>query len=276
MSSGGGGAGSGSGGAAAAAAGPAGGADAGQQQGQQGQQVGGGEAQGGFDPAALSQTLAGLQGDQQALRDALTQLAGAQQPDGQEDGQPLDGDGFDDDSLGLADGESDDEWADDGESFDGGFDGEPGDVAEAIASSTDQYVQAAMAPLANELSQTREQMSEMDTRAKIGDLISGRPELGDPSVGKQVVEAAHAFADANGVPELGSQPWLWGLVYDAMKGHEYAAEEEGREYADPEAAHLEGGGGAAPMGLPPDAGDRILNAHRSGGRKGGSALPFGA
>lgn len=258
------GAGGGAGGAAGAAAAGGDAANGQAQQGQQGAEANGQHAAG-LDPAALNATLEALQGGQEELRQLFQsqQQPPAQQPEGEPEGEDaFDLDGFDDlDGEGLP-------WDGDG------LDGEPADVAEATATAVDTYLQAAMAPLARELSATRQQMSEMDLRSKINELVAGRPELGDPKVGAEVVEAARTLAEAHGMPELGGQPWLWGLVYDAMKAHQYAELEEGHEGADDAAAHLEGGGGATPGGGQQDPGAEWAR-RVAGMRRGSSVLPFG-
>jgi hypothetical protein len=101
---------------------------------------------------------------------------------------------------------------------------------------------------------------------QIGNLTAGQEE----QVARPVFALAKEMAEHNGHPELSQEPWFVRMVYTAGKALE-AAQEEGAE--SPSAAHLEGGGGAAPAGSQVDAMTQVFGAGEDQplGRR---ALPF--
>jgi hypothetical protein len=223
MSSGGGAAG-GAGAGAAAAAGGDGGGEA-QQGAERAPTYGNGNGHG-ADVAALAEQLGAMSSGQEEMRQFLMSQPWAQQAEA---------DPYDDDSddLGL-------DFEDDGDELrgyddPGGFDGDPDQMAEEIATATDGYVRAAVAPLANEL-------AEMRRETAMRDLVAEFPDMGDPDIAGEVVQQAHALAEAHGHPEVAGEPWFWRIVYAAQTAYQAAAE-EGQE--PPDTAHLEGGAGSA-------------------------------
>lgn len=213
------------------------------QQGQQAQQGDGG----GFDPAQFASTLESLQGSQEEMRQYLVSHLPQQQasePEPEQEPEPE----LDLSFLDPAAPEFDPEQIADR-------------LGGLIGQVADQRTQAAIAPM-------QEQMTEMRRSQEAERLAGEIPELGDPEVAQQTVQVARQIAEAYGQPALAQEPWFWRMTFMAARAAE-AAQQEGDEA--PSAAHLEGGGGAAPSGSEVDLGDQII---APGGRKGRSALPF--
>jgi hypothetical protein len=90
--------------------------------------------------------------------------------------------------------------------------------------------------------------------------------MAQEEVANAVIKTAGELAQQLGKPELANEPKFWRVAYMMGKAAE-AANSEGRDA--PNAAHLEGGGGATPAGSQVNWADMIVNA---GGRKGSSVL----
>lgn len=217
--------------------------------------AGDGQAQGGDDAgqqqapdtAALAQQLEALTGGQEEMRQFLMSQPW-QQAEAQEAEQEIPGD----EPLDLS-------FLDPTEP---GFD--PNQVADRLGGLIDNVVEQR---LQREINPLRESMDEQRRDLESRDLVAEFPEFGDPQIADQVVDASKQIAQAYGKPELANEPWFWRLTYMAGRAAE-SANEEGS--GDPEAAHLEGGGGARPGGNPQvDLGEQIVSA-----RRGRSVLPF--
>jgi hypothetical protein len=223
----------------------------------QGGDAGPAEGQGqGFDPGQISETLQGLQGSQEQLRQQFSDFM-EQQPWQQQEQEP--GEPEPDPSMDL--------------SFLGDPMLAPEQQAERLTQAFDQRVeQRAQQMLEQQLSPLREGLDEMRLERGAEQLVSEFPEMADPQVANEVVQAAHQYADLLGQPELASNTALWRLVYMAGR----AADMHSQEGADaPGAAHLEGGAGAAPGGSQVDLGDLIVNGGGQDAALGKRVLPFG-
>jgi hypothetical protein len=126
-------------------------------------------------------------------------------------------------------------------------------VSEVVA----QRVEQGLAPL-------QEQVRDMRQEREWQVIADQFPELADEQVARPVFEMAKTMSEQNGHPELAQEPWFVRVVYTGMKSLEAAAE-EGAEA--PSAAHLEGGGGAAPAGSQVDALTQVFG--------GGEDIPLG-
>lgn len=220
---------------------------------QQGQQGNGGEQgdngqQGGPDWGALSGQLDQLVGGQEELRQYLSSEPWNQQQQGdpaqqqQEPQQPE----VDLSFLDPADPAYD-----------------PEQLTERLTSTFAQYVeqaqQQAMAPV-------MQQMAEMRQEAELRDLLGEFPDLGDEQTSRQVVEAAHQYAQALGMPQAANEAGFLRLVYLSGRAIDAA---QGEGSGDPGAAHLEGGGGPGAGASQVDPVDAIL---KPGGKRGASVL----
>lgn len=139
-------------------------------------------------------------------------------------------------------------------------------VQQAAQDQAKQMLQEQIDPLRND-------MTEMRHEREVRDLVAECPELADPEVAKKVAGEgglADQMAQDLGMPALAQEPKFWRLAYFAGRAAE-AANAEGGE--SPQAAHLEGGGGAAPAGGS-QGNDfvQMLDDAAGGGRK--AALPF--
>jgi len=126
------------------------------------------------------------------------------------------------------------------------------------------------------LTPLQQQLSVIRQTGEARDLVAEFPELGEEEAARNVVGAAQQMAEqlahALGMPQLAPQiaslPLWWRSVYLQGRAMD-AAQQEGQEQG-PQAAHLEGGGGAGPAGgSQPDLKQQILDASR-----GSSVLPF--
>jgi hypothetical protein len=140
---------------------------------------------------------------------------------------------------------------------------DPAQLAEHLSDVVEKVVEQRLEPLRQE---TKEIRQEREWQA-VADQF---PELVDEQVARPVFALAKEMAEHNGHPELSQEPWFVRMVYTAGKALE-AASEEGAE--SPSAAHLEGGGGAAPAGSQVDAMTQVFGAGEDQplGRR---ALPF--
>lgn len=222
-------------------------AQQGQQNGGEAQNGQGGEAAQGPDWGSLSGQLDQLVGGQEELRQYLStepwrQQEGGEEPTPAEPQAP----------------EVDLSWLD---PADPGYD--PDQIGERLTSTFAQYVeqaqQQAIAPV-------QQQLQEMRQEAELRDLLGEFPDLGDEQTSRQVVEAAHSYAQALNMPALANEAGFIRLVYLSGRAID-AAQQEGAEA--PGAAHLEGGGGANPGGSQVDPVDAIL---KPGGKRGASVL----
>lgn len=137
-------------------------------------------------------------------------------------------------------------------------------LGQVLAQAVQQGVQQQMGQIVQPL---QTQLSEMQQANAAADLAEEFPALADPGTAQEVMGLASQLAQANGQPELGDQPWFWRLTY--MAAEAAAAANDAGGNADPNAAHLEGAGGALPGGSGGgDLGDAIV-----GSRRGSSVLP---
>jgi hypothetical protein len=134
------------------------------------------------------------------------------------------------------------------------------DVVEKVVS---QRVEQGLAPLQE---QVRDVRQEREWQA----IADEFPELADEEVARPVFGLAKTLAEHNGHPELSQEPWFVRMAYITGTAME-KANQEGAE--SPSAAHLEGGGGAAPAGSQVDALTQVFGAGEDMplGRR---ALPF--
>lgn len=135
-------------------------------------------------------------------------------------------------------------------------------IEQTMAQREQQFLQQHLEPL-----REAQQNERIAREAQM--LVDEFPDLGDPEIGPQVVQAARQVAEANGHPELANQPWFWRTIYMAGRAAQ-SASEEGAE--PPAAAHLEGGSGARPGAQQVDMAEQIIPT--DGVRRGRSVLPF--
>lgn len=238
-------------------------AAAGAAQGGEGEQQQGAEQQAAGIPSQLVDSLSAIAEGQNETREMLRAFTESQQGQGQGEGE---GGEENDPFAGLdlsflqetpaaAETENPEQ-----------FTGQLAQVlSQAVAQGVDQrlaaHEQQVVAPLRNEVSELRRD-------AAVQALADEFPQLADPETAQEVVGLAERLATANGQPELGQQPWFWRLTYMAAEAAA-AANEAGGDANDPNAANLEGGGGALPGGSGgADLGDAIVGAKR-----GASVLP---
>jgi hypothetical protein len=140
---------------------------------------------------------------------------------------------------------------------------DPTQLAEHLSDVVEKVVEQRLEPLRQETKEIRQEREWQDVANQF-------PELVDEQVARPVFALAKEMAEHNGHPELSQEPWFVRMVYTAGKALE-AAQEEGAE--SPSAAHLEGGGGAAPAGSQVDAMTQVFGAGEDQplGRR---ALPF--
>jgi hypothetical protein len=137
---------------------------------------------------------------------------------------------------------------------------DPDVFAQQVEQRIQQALQQQLAPMQEQLQQAR---VEREADALVGEF----PELAEPEIAQKVVGLAKQMAEQNGRPELANEPWFWRMAYMAGRAAENA-NTEGRDA--PQAAHLEGGGGATPAGSQVNPADLF----GQGPRRGGSVLPF--
>lgn len=205
----------------------------------------GGEAQQGPDLAGITSQLEALTGGHEELRQLLQSAPWAQaETQAAEEADP----GLDLSFL----QEYQDPAAD------------PQNLAEQLQPAIEQLVQqrlqAAIGPVQQQVEQQRIQS---EAEALVGEF----PEMGDPEKAQQVVALARELAEELGQPQLANEPKFWRQAYMVGRAVDQT-NNEGRNV--PNAAHLEGGGGATPAGSQVDPGDLIVQA----GRGGSSVLPF--
>ena len=249
-----------------AAAGQAGGAQAGGGDAGDGEAQGPVDGQGQPDLAALASTFGDEKDSQAQLREQVTQLQEYLKSQPWADGQPAAGEG---DDTGDEDAASD-EFGDVDLSFldSGDLTADPEATAEALADIFDRAVSQHVKPLQNELASQRDELADQRQERQFELLAAELPELQDPEVARQMGVAAQQLAEAMGRPELAGDAHFWKLTTMAVKAAEIAAEEDAET---PSAAHLEGGGGAAPAGAQVDPLGPMFDEAGQGGK---NALPF--
>lgn len=239
---------------------PAGGTAASGDAAQNGQN-GGGEAdaqQSGPDLGALAEQLGQMSQGQEEMRNFLMSQPWAQQEAAQSDEGAGDqqADGIDlsflDDAYGV-----DQQTAT--------------QLADVIERQMQQREAALKQEFQKQLEGVTERVSERERMEQMRDLVDEFPDMADPDVAKPIVGQAHSLVEANGWPEtLAADPRFWRVVYAAQQAFA-AAQDEGGE--DSQAAHLEGGAGAASAGG--QRGDditQILDGQAQSGRF--SSIPF--
>jgi hypothetical protein len=210
----------------------------------------------GPDVGALAEQLNGLSQSQEQMRDFLMSNPWAQQqgePEGEGAGEepgPLD--------LSFLD--------------DAGYDQQAAtQLAEVFERQMAQQLAAQKSEFEQRLNSVTERVSEREQMEMMRDLVDEFPDMAKTEVARPIVEQTHTMVEAYGWPkEVAADPRMWRLTYLAQSAMRNA-QEEGSE--QPEAAHLEGGAGAA--GVQRQQGDdftQILDAAAEGGRK---VLPFG-
>lgn len=199
--------------------------------GDQGQQQG-------PDLAGITSQLESLTSGQEELRQFMQQFG--QQPEPEPEQDPYQG--FDPSVLA------------------GYEDAEQGPDVNAIAQQLGPQFQQMLAPI-------QQQLQDLILERDAMNIASEFPELAQEDVANETVKLAHQLAEGLGRPELANEPKFWRLAYMAGRAAE-AANSEGRDA--PQAAHLEGGGGAAPAGSQVNPADLFGQSPR----RGGSVLPF--
>jgi hypothetical protein len=126
-----------------------------------------------------------------------------------------------------------------------------------------QLLQQHVAPM-------QQMVQQMMQTGEARDLVAEFPELEDEETARQTVELAQQFAQDLGAPHLAANPKLWRAAYLMGRAMDTHMQEQNMQEG-PQAAHLEGGGGAGPAGgSQPDLKQQILDSNR-----GSSVLPFG-
>lgn len=137
-------------------------------------------------------------------------------------------------------------------------------LAQLMQEQSQQQVQAALAPI-------QEQVRNMEAQRQ-ADLLAGEfPELQDPEIAQNVIDVSRQYAQMLGQPDLGDNPAFWRMAYMAGRAAD-AANAEGEQ--QPQAATLEGAGGASPGGGA-DAQQQLVQGILNAGGAGRSVLPFG-
>jgi hypothetical protein len=121
---------------------------------------------------------------------------------------------------------------------------------ETLQSGQEELRQFLMsAPWQQQVQEVQEAEPELDLSYLMPQQEMDGSELAQ-RLGQTITEATDQRLQSQ--PELANKPWFWRLTYMAGRAAE-AANEEGGE--TPQAAHLEGGGGARPGGQQVDLGD---------------------
>ena len=219
--------------------------DAGQSGEQQGQQQQGQD----FGPAL--EQLQSLQEGQEQLRQFLMSEPWQQQAQGEPQGQ--EDAGYPEFDLAAAGLETGDPQTDQ-------------QLAQTLMSMVDQ---AAQQQTQQHLAPIQQQIAEMKMAQEAEHLAAEFPEMAQPEVAQEVVSTAAQLAEQLGMPELANKPAFWRLAYMAGR----AADAQAEEGADaPEAAHLEGGGGAGPAGV--SQADFLKTISGADSKLGARVLPF--
>lgn len=220
-------------------------------QGDAGQQ-GDGEAQQqqGPDVSALVEQFGSMQQGQEEMRTILTGLQEHLAPAQEEQGLPeLDLSAFDPESP----------------SFD------PNELAQRLTGFVDQQAQAQAQQLVQQhIAPLQQQVGNLERQHQAAALISEFPEMGEGDTIQQVTQLSGQVAESIGQPALADNLMFVRLVYMAGRAAE-AAQQENAE--GPQAAQLEGGGGAGP-GAGGQPGVMTAKSIVEGGGRGSSVLPF--
>jgi hypothetical protein len=132
----------------------------------------------------------------------------------------------------------------------------PEQLSQQFTSMLDQGVeQRFQQALQQHLSPLQDRVSNMQLTQEAIQLTDEYPELRKPDVAGDVIEASRQYAEMLGQPELANNPMLWRLVYMGIKAADVANTEGGES---PDAAHLEGAGGAGPGGQQVDLVQQIM------------------
>jgi hypothetical protein len=143
---------------------------------------------------------------------------------------------------------------------------DPEQVAQRLQGLVEQTAeQRAQDLVSQHIDPLRSELSEVRQAQAINDFAAEFPDVGENP--EAFVDLASKAAEQIGRPDLAENVGFWRIVRLAAAGAE-AAQDQGSE--QPNAAHLEGGGGATPAGgSQVDLGDMIVNAKR-----GGDAMPW--
>jgi len=218
-----------------------------------------GEAQAaqGPDVGALAAQLGQMSEGQEQMRQFLMSQPWSQQEAQQENGE---GAGGEPEALDLS-------FLDDA-----GYDQQTATaLADVMQRQVQTQVEAAQREWQQQHQALNERVSEREKMEHMRDLVDEFPDMANPEIAQQVVQQAHQLTQANGWPaEMAADPRFWRIAYAAQQMFAQA-QEEGSE--QPDAAHLEGGAGAASAGgQQGDDFTQMLDAAGEGGRK---VLPFG-
>jgi hypothetical protein len=201
----------------------------------------------GMDVAALADQFGSLSEGQEEMRQIL---AGLQE----QLAQPQDDPGLP--ALDLDASDLEHAGGDPGDGF-----GDPVADAQELAGHLSAVMDAHTAPL-------REEIGDLRRSHDAAQLISEFPEMGEGDTIEQVMGTTADFAHVLGRPELAGNFQLARTVHLAGRALEIAQQEGDGEV--PQAAHLEGGGGAGPgSGRGVSAAQAIVGAGRT------NPLPFG-
>lgn len=204
------------------------------------------QQQGGPDLSALADQLGTLSAGQDEMREFLQSQPWQTTDGAQPEGQPEAGPELDLDLSQYIDAE-------------GQYD--PAQVSQMLSERLGEVVEKVVEQRLEPLRQETKDMRQEREWQVIADQF---PELANEEVARPVFEMAKEMSEHNGHPELAQEPWFVRVVYTGMKALE-AAGEEGAE--TPSAAHLEGGGGAAPAGSQVDTLTQVFG--------GGEDIPLG-
>jgi hypothetical protein len=208
---------------AAGLAGPAAGDGGGEGQSQGGEQA----PQGNDAIAQMAETLQGLAGTQEEMRQFLSQQAEATQQSKQEPVTPAADLSFLDETSPQYDPEKAAQRL--------------SEVMRAEAGTeTQRLLQEALSPL-------QQQVSEMQRSQEADQLVGEFPELGKPEVAEAVVKTAEQYAEMTGHPELAGNTAFIRMTYMAGRAAQLAQQQDGAG-SGAGAATLEGAGGASPGG----------------------------
>lgn len=148
------------------------------------------------------------------------------------------------------------------------------EMAQAFESYAQQHTQQAIDRLVNEqLNPLREQLGNLQWNHDAGQLAAEIPQLEDPQVAQQVMDVTHQIADSIGNPALATHPQFVRLAALGMIGMQLQQERQEAGEQAPNAAQLEGGGGAVSGGQS-NRQDAMFNFQSPHGR-GDQVLPFG-
>lgn len=139
-----------------------------------------------------------------------------------------------------------------------------------VQAALEQFQQQHLAPLQQ---QVQQQQWEMDA----SQLASEIPDLQNPEMAQQVMDAANQIAENIGQPNLATHPQFVRVLAYGMIGMQYAQQQQQTAESAPQAAHMEGGGGAAPQSAQQNPDDAVLQrlGYGDGQRKFGAGAHRG-